>query len=278
MIAKVSLLSPQQAQFLQPISLELINEHVNESINEHIATSGYPEMVFPSPDTFWFLTPETCENPEALTGIAKRIFDETSQLKHKEKLDPLKDPESRAKFLSNFKWDQSVLSEKEKSEVEKLLNEFNDIFSRHRLDIGGNTDFTVKLTPEHEKPMYTQGPPTPILLREDLIVELALMQYYGVITTLLYSKYSSPLFAQRIPSGALRLLIDLSRVNHLIHLDHDSHNFPITRLADASAHLAGKKLFAELDCSQAYFAVSLEHNQYNCFRLTFSPEPLFLLG
>ena len=70
----------------------------------------------------------------------------------------------------------------EKSEVENDI--FNHIFSRHRLDIGENIDFTVKLTPEHEQPMYTQGPATSILLREDLIVELALMQNYGVITTL----------------------------------------------------------------------------------------------
>ena len=70
----------------------------------------------------------------------------------------------------------------EKSEVENDI--FNDIFSRHRLDIGGNIDFTVKQTPEHEQPMYTQRPATSILLREDLIVELALMQNYGVITTL----------------------------------------------------------------------------------------------
>ena len=95
-------------------------------------------------------------------------------------MNPLKDPESRAKFLSNFKWDQSVLSEMERSEVEKILVEFNDIFSGHRLHIGGNADFTVKLTPEHGKKMYTQGPPTPTNLREDLIVEFALMQYYGV--------------------------------------------------------------------------------------------------
>ena len=164
----------------------------------------------------------------------------------------------------------------EKKEAEKLLVEFIDIFSRHRLDIGGNTDFTVKLSPEHEKPMYTQGPPTPIHLREDLIVELALMQYYGVITTLPYSKYSSPLFAQRKPSGALRLLIDLRRVNHLIRHDYDSHNFPIPTLADASSHLAGKKLFAKLDCSQAYFAVrladakSVQLLSFNFFSRTFA--------
>ena len=91
-----------------------------------------------------------------------------------------------------------------------------------------------------------------------------------------YSKYSSPLFAQRKPSGALRLLIDLRRVNHLIRHDYDSHNFPITTLADASAHLAGKKLFAKLDCSQAYFAVRLADAQsvqllsFNFFSRTFA--------
>ena len=41
LVAKVSLLSPQQAQFLQPIIPELINERVNESINDLIANSGF---------------------------------------------------------------------------------------------------------------------------------------------------------------------------------------------------------------------------------------------
>ena len=95
--------------------------------------------------------------------------------------------------------------------------------------------------------MYTQERPTPIHSREDLLEELDLMQCYGIVTTLPFSKYSSPLFAQRKPSGALRLLTDLRRVNLLIRHDYDSLNFPITTLADASAHLAGKKLFVKLD-------------------------------
>ena len=31
------------------------------------------------------------------------------------------------------------------------------------------------------------------------------MQEYGIITTLPYSKYSSPIFAQRKPNGKLRI-------------------------------------------------------------------------
>ena len=105
--------------------------------------------------------------------------------------------------------------------------------------------------------MYIQGPPTPIHYRDEVLVELALLQYWGVITTLTYSKYSSPIFAVRKPSGKLRLLVDLRRINHLIRHDYDNHNFPIATLADVSTHLAGKKFFAKLDCSQAYHVLQM---------------------
>ena len=99
--------------------------------------------------------------------------------------------------------------------------------------------------------MSTQGPPTPIHYRDEVLVKLALLQYWGVITTLTYSKYSSSIFALRKHSGKLRILVDLRRINHLIRHDYDNHNFPIATLADVNSHLAGKKYFAKLDCSQA---------------------------
>ena len=44
------------------------------------------------------------------------------------------------------------------------------IFARHRLDIGANEEFKVKLTPENDKLMYTQGSPTPIHNRDEVRV------------------------------------------------------------------------------------------------------------
>ena len=135
--------------------------------------------------------------------------------------------------------------------MKNLLLHYHHIFARQRLDVGKNDDFKVKLTPGHDEPMYTQGPPTPIQYRDEVLVELALLQYWGMITTLKYSKYPSPIFAVRKPSGKLRLLVDLRRINQLIRQDYDNHNFPIATLEDVSAHLAGKKFFAKLDYSQA---------------------------
>ena len=76
LVAKVTLLSPQQAQYLQPVNPELMTNYINQSVTELIASSNSSELIFASQDGFWFPTPQICKNPELLNGIAKRIYDE----------------------------------------------------------------------------------------------------------------------------------------------------------------------------------------------------------
>ena len=156
-----------------------------------------------------------------------------------------------------FKWTDSLIAGKVRENLEDTIVEFNDIFARHRLDIGMNTQIKVSLTPQNDKPVYTQGLPVPINIKEDLTVELALMHRYGIITTLPFSKYASPIFAQRKPNGKLRLLVDLRKINALIADDYINNNHPVSTLSDAAQHLAGKKLFCKLDCSQAYHCLQM---------------------
>ena len=78
------------------------------------------------------------------------------------------------------------------------------------------------------------------------------MLRYGIKMTLPFSKYASPIFAQRKPNGKLRLLVDLRKINALIADDYINNNHPVSTLSDAAQHLAGKNLFCKLDCSQAY--------------------------
>ena len=174
-----------------------------------------------------------------------------------EKLDPKGSHQDKITFLSKFPWEKSALNDEQKAVVGELLVEFSDIFAKHRLDVGYNRDLKIKLTPERSIPIYEQGPPTPVHLRNELQVELALMHYYGLITTLSQSRYSSPLFAQRKNSGRLRLLIDLRKVNHLLKNDYVNTNFPISNISDAKKYFAGKKLFTKLDRSQAYHCVQM---------------------
>ena len=102
-----------------------------------------------------------------------------------------------------------------------------------------NRESKVKLTPKDGKAVYSQSLPKPIHLKEDLIVELALMHKYGIITVLPFSKYASSIFAQRKPNGKLRLLVDLLKFNSLIADDYTNNNHPVSTLSDAAQHLAG---------------------------------------
>ena len=191
-IARITILTPKQAEYLQPINPQLLSNYFNQNIIVLIQDSEI--KVSPSTDELWFPTPENCSNPETLTGIEKRIYDEIVQLKKEEKLDSISKALDKQKFLAQFPWKNSVFNSEQRRTVENLLLDYHHIFARHRLDIGKNDDFKIKLTPEHDEPMYTQGPPTPIHYRDEVLVELALLQYWGVITTLKYSQYSSPAY------------------------------------------------------------------------------------
>ena len=89
------------------------------------------------------------------------------ELQTLEKLNPQDDKKSRKTFLENFDWSDTTLTLFERQKVEELLVEFYDIFARHRFDIGTNREFKVKLTPNDDRPAYSQSLPTPINLKDD---------------------------------------------------------------------------------------------------------------
>ena len=120
-----------------------------------------------------------------------------------------------------------------------------------------NEDFKVKLTPKDDSPAYSQSLPAQINLKEDKLAELAMLLKYGIITTLPFWKYTSPIFAQKKPNGKLRLLVDLRKINNLISDEYINNNHPVSTLVDAAQHMAGKKLICELYYSQAYHCLQM---------------------
>ena len=209
------------------------------------------------PQEFWFATPDNCSDPSKLSKIEREIYDQLVEFRKLEQRNPQASEEDRKDFLAKFDWTDSILEPHHRARIEEKLAEYYKIFAVHRLDIGGNDEFKVTLTSEHQKPVCMQGNQMPVQLMDKMTCELAFMQFYGIIGTLNYSKYSSPIFVQKKPNGNLRLLIDLRRINHLLRHDYDSHNFPLSTLADAGNHLAGKKFLASLDASQAFHGVGL---------------------
>ena len=259
-IANFSVMTPEQMKYVKsvdPASTWHLLQNDQEQAAHYVGSLLKTNRNLQNSENYWFPTPENPGNPEEHTPIQKRILRVLQALQDLETLDPTTDAESRAKVLENFDWKVSTLTPEEKEKIEELLVEFHDIFARHRFDIGMNEEFKVKLTPKNDSPAYSQSLPAPINLKEEILVELAMLHKYGITTTLPFSKYASPIFAQKKLNGKLRLLVDLRKINNLISDDYINNNHPVSTLVDAAQHLAGKKLFCKLDCSQAYHCLPM---------------------
>ena len=259
-LANFSVMTPEQMKYVKPVdpsSTWHLLQNDQEQAAHYVSSLIKTNKNLQKYENYWFPTSENPGNPEEHTPIQKRILRELQALQDLETLGPTKDNESRAKILENFDWKDSTLTPEEKEKIEELLVEFHDMFARHRVDIGMNEEFKVKLTPKDDSPAYSQSLPGPINLKEDILVELTMLHKYGIITTLPFSKYASPIFAQKKPNGKLRLLVDLRKINNLISDDYINNNHPVSTLVDATQHLAGKKLFCKLDCSQAYHCLPM---------------------
>ena len=145
---------------------------IKELIQQNRDNQQSQQQRQPEYEKFCFPTPETYQNPELLPQIQRDIYDQILHFQGLEKIEPKRNFQDRLTFIKNFKWENSVLTQEQRSKVEDLLVEFSDIFAKHRFDVGYNSDLKIKLKPEHTRPLYTQGPPTPIHLRRELLGEL----------------------------------------------------------------------------------------------------------
>ena len=127
-----------------------------------------------------------------------------------------------------------LLMEAKKQAVEDNLVEYHYTFARHKFGIGMNTEFEVKLTPKDDEAVYSQKLPMLIHMEKDLVVDLALMSNYGIITVLLFPKYASPKFAQSEANEKLRLLVDFRKINSLTADDYTNRIHPGSTLSDAA--------------------------------------------
>ena len=185
-IAVFQFLSPQDEEELIEIGRDLLaldkmkdGEFFN-SVNQILSTGkvhgkNQPKRPPPDYDKIWFPTPETCPNPENLPSLQRKIYDNITELQQRDTLDPQQNSGDRETFLKQFDWSTSALAAEQIQEMQELLVEYNDIFAKHRFDVGYNTELKVKLTPAHDLPVYVLSPP-PIHLRDEILVELALMQ------------------------------------------------------------------------------------------------------
>ena len=83
-------------------------------------------------------------------------------------MDPKNNEADKLEFLKHFSWATRVLNADQKKQLEEFLVENDDVFPKHRFDVGYNTELKIKQTPQHPPPVYVQCPPAPNHLRDEI--------------------------------------------------------------------------------------------------------------
>ena len=81
------------------------------------------------------------------------------ELKDKEGLNPKDFVESRTEVVKRFDWADIVPIESDKQAVQDVSVGYQDIFARHRMVIGMNTEFKVKIASKGDKAAFSQNLP-----------------------------------------------------------------------------------------------------------------------
>ena len=143
-LAELQILRPEDTKQIRPVDVAALTtlqdpDDTHMYVIELMKSTNNEQ----NDENLWFTTPENPGIEDEHTPIRRRILKEIRELIKKEQLDPTKDPESRKEFLDMFKWEGSQIGGNDKKQIEQTIVEYNDIFARHRLDIGINNSFKV---------------------------------------------------------------------------------------------------------------------------------------
>ena len=148
-------------------------------------------------------------------------------------------------FLSKFKLDH--LEESQKTQVQKLLKDYEDIFSKDSLDIGKIKDFKMKIRLKDDTPVNKPYRRIPSQLYGEVKEYLNNLEVNGWIQKS-HSSYASPIVCAKKKDGSLRLCVDYRELNSKTIPDR----MPIPRIGDVLDKLGGMKWFSTLDLTKAY--------------------------
>ncbi|XP_038119374.1 uncharacterized protein K02A2.6-like [Culex quinquefasciatus] len=105
------------------------------------------------------------------------------------------------------------------------------------------------------KPIFRPKRPVPYASVEKIEAELDRLQSLGIITPVSYSEWAAPIVAVRKPNGKVRICADYSTgLNDALEPNH--HPLPLPQ--DIFAKLADKKIFTQIDLSDAYLQVDVD--------------------
>ena len=145
-----------------------------------------------------------------------------------------------------------ALSKHEEGSLEYLLDKYAELFSE---ELGTIKTFCAELNVDPAaKPKFFKARTVPFALRTAIEDELDRLEREGIIEKVTHSEWATPIVAVPKPDGRVRLCGDFKvTVNQALAVDQ----YPLPKVDDLLATLAGGKRFTKLDLKQAYLQLEL---------------------
>ena len=137
--------------------------------------------------------------------------------------------------------------------LQQVIAEHPEVF---RDGLGELKGVTAKLyIDENTRPRFEKARPVAYAHRKRVEKELEQLQALGIIQPVQFSDWATPIVPVMKNDGGVRVCGDFkSTVNRAARLD----KYPIPRIEDLFASLAGGKTFSKLDLSHAYLQIALD--------------------
>ncbi|KAF4090749.1 hypothetical protein AMELA_G00055870, partial [Ameiurus melas] len=137
--------------------------------------------------------------------------------------------------------------------TEDILYRYSDVF---RDELGTLKGVTVKLHVDPDAaPRFFKPRVVPYAMKSKVEEELERLQALGIIEPVQFSRWAAPIVPVLKPDGTVRICGDYKvTVNQVSKLEE----YPLPRVDDLFATLAGGKLFSKLDMSHAYQQLLLD--------------------
>lgn len=139
------------------------------------------------------------------------------------------------------------------SKLKTLLQKYQDIFES---GIGKLEKFKCRLQlKENYQPVFFKPRPVPFALKERIESELDRLVSEDIIEPVAYSEWATPIVPIVKPNGNLRICGDYKvTINPGLNIEQ----YPLPRIEDIFADLAGGQSFTKIDLSEAYLQMMVD--------------------
>ena len=164
---------------------------------------------------------------------------------------------------------KSPLAETKGSDLEGILNRYDDVF-KEELGLLKGTTVTIHIEKDANPPFYKPRQ-VPFSMKDKVLKELTRLEDQGIIKPVQFSDWATPIVPVLKPSGDVRLCGDYRITKNQVA---KSNTYPLPLVDDLFTKLSGGLKYTKLDLRNAYLQLPLDQESQRLTTIN-TPKGLF---